>query len=145
MFAWEKLKHFAVTLWISIGMKWIQWSTQKNASSGERRAELWRSWRRQQFIIKVSSWRFYNQQEVLINNNACQKADNKHTGNMIFPFFLLVSKIDKPLGDDTYQSQSVKLICWQAFSFIRFFNGLFLFPFQAEIFDAFINSNDEFP
>ena len=112
-------------------------------------------------VIKVSSWRFYNQQEVLnqksvrvkgrsvFNNltvdNAGQKADLKHTGSMIFPFFFLVSKTDKPLGDDTYQNQSVKLICWQAFSFIRFFNCFFLFSFQAEIFDAFTNSNDEFP
>ena len=38
-------------------------------------------------------------------------ADNKHTGSMIFPFFLLASKTDKPLGDDTFQNQCVKLIC----------------------------------
>ena len=103
-------------------------STQKNAGSGERRAELRRSARRQQLIIKVSSWQFYNQQEevliqkslriidhIVFNNlavdNAGQTADNKHTGSMIFPFFLLASKTDKPLGDDTFQNQSVKLIC----------------------------------
>ena len=108
----------------------------------------------QQFIIKVISWRFYNQQEEVLNqkslrvidrfvfnnlaaaDNAGQLAGNKHTSSMIFPFFLLASKPDKPLGDDTFQKQSVKLICWQAFSFIRFFNCFFLFSFQAEI-DAF--------
>ena len=140
-------------LWISIRMNWIQQSTQKNVSGGEKRAELRRSARRQQFITKVSSWQFYNWQEEVLNqkspkvidrfvfnylavDNAGQTADNKHTGSMIFPFFLLVSKTDKPLGDDTFQNQSVKLICWQAFSFIRFFNCFFLFSFQAEI-DAF--------
>ena len=40
-----------------------------------------------------------------------QTADNKHTGSMIFPFFLRASKTDKPLGDDTFRNQSVKLIC----------------------------------
>ena len=150
MFVYEKLRHFAVTFWISIRTNWIQRSTQKNAGDGERRAELRRSARRQQFIIKVSSWRFYNRQEEVLNqkspkvidrfvfnylavDNAGQTADNKHTGSMIFPFFLLVSKTDKPLGDDTFQNQSVKLICWQAFSFIRFFYRFFLFSFQAEI------------
>ena len=154
MFVWEKLKHFAVTLLISIRTNWIQRSTQKNAGCGERRAELRTSARRQQFIIKVSSWRFYNQQEEVLNqnspkvidrfvvnylavDNAGQTADNKHIGSVIFPFFLLASKTDKPLGDDTFQNQSVKLICWQAFSFIRFFNCFFLFSFQAEIFYAF--------
>ena len=85
----------------------------KNAGSGERRAELRRSARRQQFIIKVSSWPFYNQQEEVVNqkslrvidrfvfndldvDNAGQTVDNKHTGSMISPFFLL-SKTDKPL------------------------------------------------
>ena len=60
---------------------------------------------------------------------------------MIFPFFLLASKTDKPLGDDTFQNQSVKLICWQAFSFIRFFNCFFLFSFRQKL----MPSNDEFP
>ena len=100
----------------------------KNAGSVERRAELRRSARRQQFIIKVSSWRFYNQQEEVFNqkslrvidrfvfnnlavNNAGHTADNKHTGSMIFPFLLLVIKTGKPLGDDTFQNQSVKLTC----------------------------------
>ena len=103
---------------------------QKNAGSGERRAELRRFARRQQLIIKVSSWRFYNQQEEDLNqkspkvidsfifnnvalDNAGQTADNKHTGSMIFPFFLLANKTDKLLEDDTFQNQSVKLICWQ--------------------------------
>ena len=107
---------------------WIQRSTQKNAGGGERRAELRRSARKQQFIIKLSSWWFYNRQEDILNqkspkvidrfvfnylavDNAGQTADNKHTGSMIFPFFLLASKTDKPLGDDTFQNQSVKLIC----------------------------------
>ena len=44
-------------------------------------------------------------------DNADQTSDNKHTGSMIFPFFLLASKTDKPLGDDTFSNQSVKLIC----------------------------------
>ena len=78
-------------------MNWIQRSTQKNSGGGERRAKLQRSARRQQFIIKVSSWRFYNQQEEVLNqkslkvidhfifnylavDNAGQTADNKHTG-----------------------------------------------------------------
>ena len=106
-------------------------STQKNAGSRERRAELRRSARRQQLVITVSSWRFYNQQEEVLNqkslrvidrfifnnlavDNAGQIADNKRTGSMIFPFFLLVSKTDEPLGDDTFQNQSVKLICLRA-------------------------------
>ncbi|CAH3161301.1 unnamed protein product [Porites evermanni] len=106
-------------------MNWIQRSTQKNAGGGERRAELRRSARRQQFIIKVSSWRFYNRQEEVLNqkspkvidrfvfiylavDNAGQTADNKLACSLIFP---LASKTDKPLGDDTFQNQSVKLIC----------------------------------
>ena len=44
-------------------------------------------------------------------DEAGQTADNKHTGSMIFPFFLLTSNTDKSLGDDTFQNQSVKLIC----------------------------------
>ena len=92
-------------------MNWIQRITQKNAGGGERRAELQRSTRRQQFIIKVSSWRFYNRQVEVLNqkspkvidrfvfnylavDNAGQTADNKHTDSMIFPFFLLASKTD---------------------------------------------------
>ena len=132
-------------------------STLKNAGGKERRPELRRSARRQQFIITVSSWRFYNRQEEVLDqkspkvnwkvidrfvfnylavDNAGQTADNKHTGSMIFRFFLLASKTDKPLGDNTFQNQLVNLICWQAFSFIRFFNCFFLFSFEAEI-DAF--------
>ena len=78
--------------------------------------------------MKVNSWRFYNQQEEVVNqkspkvidgfvfhylpvDNAGQTADNKHTGSITFPFFLLENKTDKPLGDDTFQNQSVKLIC----------------------------------
>ena len=44
-------------------------------------------------------------------DNAGQTADNKHTGSMIFPFFLLGSRADKTLADDTFQNQSVKHIC----------------------------------
>ena len=44
-------------------------------------------------------------------DNAGQTADNKHTGSMIFPFFLPGSIADKTLADDTFQNQSVKLIC----------------------------------
>ena len=46
-------------------------------------------------------------------DNAGQTVDNKHTGSMIFPFFLLGSRTDKPLteSDDTFQNHSVKLIC----------------------------------
>ena len=44
-------------------------------------------------------------------DNAGQTADKKHTGGMIFPFFPLASKTDKPLGDYTFQNQSVKRIC----------------------------------
>ena len=157
-------------LWISIRTNWIQRNTQKNADGGARRAELRRSARRQQFIVKVSCWRFYNRQQVLnqkspkvmarfvfaVDNEGqtaaraiigpvllwLLTADNKHTGSMIFPFFLLASKTDKPLGDDTFQNQCVKLICWQAFFFIRFFNCYFLYsPFKLKL----MPSNDEFP
>ena len=69
-------------------------------------------------------------------DNVGQTADNKNKGSMIFPSFLLASKTDQQLGDDSFQSQSVKLICWQTFSFMLFFNCFFLFSFQAEI-DAF--------
>ena len=65
---------------------------------------------------------------------------------MIFRFFLLASKTDKPLGDNTFQNQSVNLICWQAFSFIRFFNCFFLFTFEGEIvafYDLMMNSRRE--
>ena len=134
MFAYEKLNTLpSRTLWISIRTNWIQRRTQKNAGGGEKRAELRRSERRQQFIIKVSSWRFYNRQEEVLNlkspkvidrfifnylavDNVGQTAYNEHTGSMIFPFFQ-ASKTNKPLGHDTFQNQSVKLICWQAFSF----------------------------
>ena len=109
------------------------------------------------FIIKVSSWRFYNRQEEVLDqespkvnwkvidrfvfnylavDNAGKTADNKHTGSTIFRFFVLESKTDKPLEDNTFQNRSVKLICLQAFSFIRFFNRFFVFSFEAEI-DAF--------
>ena len=44
-------------------------------------------------------------------DNTSQTADNKHASSMIFPFFLLASKTEKPLGDDTFQNQTVKLIC----------------------------------
>ena len=77
--------------------------------------------RRQQLIIinfiKVRSRWFYNQQEDLnqksprvknrfvYNNlavdNVGQTADNKNTGSMIFPSFLLASKTNKQLGDET--------------------------------------------
>ena len=124
MFVYEKLRHFAVTFWISIRTNWIQRSTQKNAGQEE---DL-----NQKYPSVIDRFVFNN----LAVDKAGQTADNKHTGNMIFPFFLLVSKTDKPLGDDTFQNQSVKLICWQAFSFIRFFYCFFLFSFQAEI-DAF--------
>ena len=68
----RKLKHFAV---ISIRTNWIQRSTQKNAGSGERRAELRRTARGQQFIIKVSSSRFYNQQEEVLNQKLLRVID----------------------------------------------------------------------
>ena len=119
------------TLWISIRTNWIQRSTQKNAGGGERRTELRRSTRRQQFIIKVSSWRFYNRQEEVLNQKSPKVIDR-------FVFDYLAIDNHRPfIGDDTFQNQSVKLICWQAFSFIRFFNCFFLFSFQAEIFYAF--------
>ena len=54
---------------------WIQRRTQKNAGDGERRAELRRSARRQQFIIKVSSWRFYNRQEEVLNQKSPKVID----------------------------------------------------------------------
>ena len=70
---------------------------------------------------------FYNQQEDLYQksprvidcfvfknlavDNVGQTANNKNTGSMIFLLFLQASKTDKRLGDDTFQNQSVKLIC----------------------------------
>ena len=63
------------TLWISVRKNWIQRSTQKNADGKERRAELRRSARRQLFIIKVSSWRFYNQQEKVLNQKSPKVID----------------------------------------------------------------------
>ena len=44
-------------------------------------------------------------------DNAGQTADSKHTCSMIFLFFLLASKTNEPLRDDTFQNQSVNLIC----------------------------------
>ena len=111
-------------------MNWIQRITQKNAGGGERRAELQRSARRQQFIIKVSSWRFYNRQVEVLNqkspkvidrfvfnylaiDNMGQEQQITSTQVVLFflSFFLLASKTDKPLEDDTFQNQSLKLIC----------------------------------
>ena len=53
-FIWEKYKTLC---WLS---NWIQRSIQKKVGSGERRAELRRSTRQLQSVIKVSSWRLYN-------------------------------------------------------------------------------------
>ena len=99
----------------------------------------------QQCIIKVSSGRFYYQQEEVLNQKnrgefvfnylavdiAGQLADNKHTGNMIFPFFLLVSKTDKPLGDDTFQN--LHTVLQLLFSILS--------PFKLKL----MPSNEEFP
>ena len=83
--------------------------------------------RRQQLIIMSTFLQFYYQQEDLNQksprvidrfvfknlavDNVGQTANNKNTGSMIFPLFLLASKTDKQLGDDTFQNQSIKLIC----------------------------------
>ena len=125
----KKIKHFALTHSLNFYQDELDPAEhKKNAGGRERRAELHRSARRQQVIINVSSWQFYNQQEEVLNeklpnvidhfvfnylavDNAGQTADNKHTGNMIFLFFPLASKTNKPLGDDTFQNQSVKRIC----------------------------------
>ena len=91
---------------------------------------------------------FYNQQEEDLNqksprvidhfvfknlavDNVCQKANNKNTGSMIFPLFLLASKTDKQLGDDTFRNQSVKLICSP---------GLFLHTVLSLIFSILVSS-----
>ena len=75
----------------------------KHVGGGERRAELRRSARRQQFIIKVSPWQFYNRQEEVLNlkspkvidrfvfnylaiDNMGQTADNKHNRQHDFSF-----------------------------------------------------------
>ena len=67
-------------------------------------------------FLLISSWRFYNRQEEVLDqnspkvidrfvfnylavDNAGQTADNKHTGRMIFRFFLQASKTDKPLEE----------------------------------------------
>ena len=81
-------------------MNWIQRSTQKNAGGGERRAELRRSARRQQFIIKVSSWRFYNRQEEVLNQKSPKVIDR-------FVFIYLAV-------DNAGQTADNKLACEQA-------------------------------
>ena len=43
--------------------------------AGEKRAKLRRSAGRQQFIIKVSSWRFYNRQEEVLNQKSPKVID----------------------------------------------------------------------
>ena len=127
------------TLWISIRTNWIQPSTLKNAGGKERRAELRRSARRQQFIITVSSWRFYNRQEEVLDqkspkvidrfvfnylavDNAGQTADNKHN------FSLRADEIK------LWLTQSLVIVCAQAikiciriksnFSWIKFVGTL---------------------
>ena len=62
-------------------------------------------------------------------DNAGQTADNKHTGSMIFPFFLLTSKTDKPLVDDTFQNQSVNSSAERPFPSYGSLTAFFLFSF----------------
>ena len=116
-------------------MNWIQRSTQKNAGARKKEPA-----RRQQLIIinfiKVRSRWFYNQQEDLnqksprvknrfvFNNlavdNVGQTADNKNTGSMIFPSFLLASKTNKQLGDETQLLTGLFLhtVLWLLFSIL---------------------------
>ena len=133
-------------------------STQKNAGGGERRAELRRSARRQQFAIKVSFWRFYNRQEEVLDqkslkvidrfvfnhlavDNEGQTADNKHTGSMIFRFFPLVSKTDKPWGDNAFQKESVNSSDDRPFPSYGSLTAFFYSPLKLKL----MPSNDEFP
>ena len=73
-------------------------------------------------------------------DNAGQTAD-KHTGSMIFRLFLQASKTDKPLGDNTFQNQSVNLICWQAFPSYGPLTVFFYSPLKLKL----MPSTDEFP
>ena len=138
---------------VSFGTNKIGSDLQRNRKKSvpNRSASVWPDadiWTR-----SLSSWWFYNRQEEVLDqkspkvidrfvfnylafDNAGETADNKHSGSMIFRFFLLASKTDKLLGNNAFQNQSIKLICWQAFSFIRFFHCFSLFSFEAEI-DAF--------
>ena len=55
MFVEEKLKHFAVTHSLNFYQDELDPAERTKERGGERRAELRRSARRQQLIIKVSS------------------------------------------------------------------------------------------
>ena len=148
MFVREKLEHLVVRYSLNFYQDELDPAEHTNNAGGwERRAELWRSARRQQFIIKVSSWRFYNWQEEVLNqkspkvidrfvfavDNAGQKADNKHTGTMIFPFFLLVSKTDKPLRDHTFKNQSLNSCDDRPFTSYGSLTAFFYSPFKQKL------------
>ena len=60
---------------------------------------------------------------------------------MIFPFFLLASKTDKPLVDDTFQNQSVNSSADRPFPSYGSLTAFFYSPFKLKL----MPSNDEFP
>ena len=78
-----------------------------------------------------------------------QMADNNHTGSMIFPFFLLVSKTSHW---ETSQKQSVKLIkltglfLYMVLSTIEESKktAFFYSPFKLKLMPSVSNSNNEF-
>ena len=136
---------------------WIQRSTLKNAGGGERRVEPRRSARRPQFIIKVSSWRFYLFIYFLFIPFSLQKENlaklHKRTIN-----YILEKKNYCSVEGLEGNIRTIRAICFitgkkksstknrQKLSpdrpfpsygpGIRFFNCFFLFSFEAEI-DAF--------
>ena len=80
------------TLWISIRTNWTQRSKQKNAGGRKRKAELRRSARRQQFIIKVSSWRFYNRQEKVLTQKSPKVVDR-----FVFNYLALITRVKQQI------------------------------------------------
>ena len=74
-------------------------------------------------------------------DNAGQTADNKHTGSMIFPFFLLGSRADKTLADDTFQNQSVNSSPDRPYPSFGSLTAFSYSPFKLKL----TPSNDEFP
>ena len=60
---------------------------------------------------------------------------------MTFPLFLLVSKTDKPMGDDTFQNQSVNSSADRPYPSFGFLTAFSYSPFKLKL----TPSKDEFP
>ena len=146
------------TLWISVMTNWIQRSTLKNAGGGERRAEPRRSARRPQFIIKVSSWRFYLFIYFLFIPFSLQKENLAKLHKRTINYILEKKNYGSGEGlegnirnhssymiynrqEEVLDQKSPKIISWQGLFLhtVRAYGSLtafFLFSFEAEI-DAF--------